>query len=257
LKQISATVIANTELTAGHHLITVTAPDMATEAQPGQFMAIGCGPDFVLRRPISIHQLDKPDKMFFLFRVVGPGTMWLSQRHKGETLDLLGPLGNGFSIKPSSKKLLLAAGGMGIAPLVFLARKALDKGKHVRLLMGVRTGNQLYPERLLPQGLETFIATEDGSYGEKGKLTDILAKYVDWADQIYACGPLAMYQSISEQYKQWRDKKPVQVSLEVRMGCGIGACLCCSIKTKKGMKQVCRDGPVFNLNEVLLEEVKI
>lgn len=241
----------------GHHLVRVEAPDIAVEAKPGQFVTISCGRDLTLRRPLSVHRVDKKEQISILFAVVGAGTHWLSQRLTGEKLDLLGPLGNGFSVQPSTKKLLLAAGGIGIAPLVLLAQKALDEGKLVKLLLGSRTKNCLYPEELLPEGTETVITTEDGSFGKKGKVTDVLAEYIDWADQIYACGPLAMYKSIAEQSKQWPDKKPVQVSLEVRMGCGIGACLCCSIKTKTGMKQVCRDGPVFNLNEVLLEEVRI
>jgi dihydroorotate dehydrogenase electron transfer subunit len=192
-----------------------------------------------------------------LFAVVGRGTQWLSQRQKDETLDLLGPLGNGFSIEPVSKKLLLIAGGIGVAPLVFLAQKSISEGRSVKLLLGARTKDGLYPQKHLPDGVETIITTEDGSYGERGKVTDILSRYVDWADQIYACGPIAMYKAIADQRQQWRNKKPVQVSLEVRMGCGIGACFSCSIKTKNGMKQVCRDGPVFNLDEIILEEVKI
>jgi dihydroorotate dehydrogenase electron transfer subunit len=257
LKQVLASVISNVELMPGHHLIHIEAPDIAKEAKPGQFITISCGQDFILRRPLSIHQVEKRKGLSILFAVVGAGTQWLSQRQKNEKLDLLGPLGNGFSVQPASQKLLLAAGGMGIAPLVFLVQRALDEGKIVKLLLGARTKNCLYPEELLPDGIETIFTTEDGSYGEEGKLTDILPKYVDWADQVYACGPLAMYQSIAGQSKQWRSKPPIQISLEVRMGCGIGACFSCSIKTKKGMKQVCRDGPVFNLDEVLLEEVKI
>jgi dihydroorotate dehydrogenase electron transfer subunit len=201
--------------------------------------------------------VDNLNQVSILFAVVGAGTLWLSQRQKGDKLDLLGPLGNGFSVQPASKKILLAAGGIGIAPLVFLAQKALGSGKLVNLLLGARAKEVLYPKELLPEGIETLTATEDGSYGEKGKVTDILPKYVDWADQVYACGPLAMYQSIAKQSKQWRIKSPIQISLEVRIGCGIGACFGCSIKTENGMKQVCRDGPVFNLDEVLLEEVRI
>ncbi|MGD0353476.1 MAG: dihydroorotate dehydrogenase electron transfer subunit [Dehalococcoidia bacterium] len=256
LKQVLATVISNIELMPGHHVIRVEAPDIAAEARPGQFVTISCGRELILRRPLSIHGVD-PNQISILFAVVGAGTHWLSQRRKGEKLDLLGPLGNGFSVQPASKKILLAAGGIGIAPLVFLAQKALRNGKLVNLLLGARTKEVLYPKELLPEGIETLITTEDGSYGEKGKVTDVLPKYVDWADQVYACGPLAMYQSIAKQSKQWRGKNSIQVSLEVRIGCGIGACFACSIKTKKGMKQVCRDGPVFNLDEVLLEEVRI
>jgi dihydroorotate dehydrogenase electron transfer subunit len=255
LKQVLATVISNIELMPGHYVIRVEAPDIAAEARPGQFLTISCGRDLILRRPLSIHRVDSPNQVSILFAVVGTGTHWLSRRRKGEKLDLLGPLGNGFSIQPTSKNLLLAAGGIGIAPLVFLSQKALSEGKSVKLLLGARKKDGLYPKELLPKGIDLLTTTEYD--GEKAKVTDILPKYIDWADQIYACGPLAMYQSIAEQSKQWQGKNSIQVSLEVRIGCGIGACFGCSIKTKKGMKQVCRDGPVFNLDEVLLEEVRI
>lgn len=257
LKQVFATVISNIELMPGHHLIRVKAPDIAEGARPGQFISINCGQDFILRRPLSIHRVDKNNQISILFAVVGAGTHWLAQRRKDERLDVLGPLGNGFSIEPKSTKLLLAAGGMGIAPLAFLAQQALSDGKSVKMLLGARKKDSLYPRELLPKGMETVITTEDGSDGEKGKVTDILPKYVDWADQVCACGPLAMYQSIVKQSNQWQSKPSIQISLEVRIGCGIGACFGCSIKTKKGMKQVCRDGPVFNLDEVILEEVRI
>jgi dihydroorotate dehydrogenase electron transfer subunit len=200
--------------------------------------------------------VDNTNQLSILFAVVGAGTQWLSQRQKNETLDLLGPLGNGFSVEPASKKLLLIAGGIGIAPLVFLAQKSISEGRSVKLLSGARTKNGLYPENLMPGGIETIVTTEDGSDGEKGMVSESFPKYIEWADQIYACGPLAMYQAIADKSQQWQNKKPVQVSLEVRMGCGIGACFSCSIKTKNGMKRVCHDGPVFNLDEVILEEVK-
>jgi dihydroorotate dehydrogenase electron transfer subunit len=257
LKQVSAIIISNIELMPGHRLVYIEAPDIAADAKPGQFITISCGRELILRRPLSIHQVEKRKRLAILFTVVGAGTQWLSQCQKNDKLDLLGPVGNGFSVQPSSQKLLLAAGGVGIAPLVFLAHKALADGKFVKLILGARTKNYIYPKKLLPEGIETLVTTEDGSYGEKGNVTDVLHKYVSWADQIYVCGPLAMYQSIAEQSKQWQGRKPIQVSLEVRMGCGVGACFSCSIKTKKGMKQVCRDGPVFKLDEVLLEEVTI
>lgn len=257
MKLTSATVISNIELMPEHYLIHVEAPDIAAESIPGQFITIGCGPDFILRRPLSIHQIDNSDQISILFAIVGAGTRWLSQRRKGENLDLLGPLGNGFSIMPASNNLLLIAGGRGIAPLVFLSQKALSSGRNVKLLLGSRSKNCLYPMKLLPEGTETMITTEDGSHGAKGKITDILPEHVDWADQIHACGPLAMYQAIAKQSSKWQIKKPVQISLEVRMGCGVGACYACSIKTKNGMKQICRDGPVFNLYDIILEEVKI
>jgi len=257
LKQVSATVISNFELMPGYHLICVDAPDIANTCQPGQFVTVRCGEKLAMRRPLSIHKLTSSKYLYLLFKIAGKGTLWLSKREKGENFDLLGPLGNGFSIKPSSKNLLLVAGGIGIAPLTLLAQQALSKGKSVKLLLGTQTRDVLYPQKCLPGQIETIITTEDGSEGKKGKVTDILSRHIDWANQIYACGPLAMYKEIASQRQQWREKKSIQISLEVRMGCGIGACFSCSIKTKHGMKRVCLDGPVFDLDEVILEEVKI
>jgi dihydroorotate dehydrogenase electron transfer subunit len=257
LKQVSAKLLSAEVLMPGYHSMRLEAPDIAAEAKPGQFVAVSCGQDLILRRPFSIHRVDDRKEFSILFAVVGAGTRWLAQRRKGESLDLLGPLGNGFVVPDESKKLLLAAGGIGIAPLVFLAQKAVRSGKLVKLLLGARNKDRLYPLRLLPQKVETFITTEDGSTGTRGKLTDILPEYVDWADKIYACGPLLMYQAMAENPGVRQHRKKVQVSLEVRLGCGIGACLGCSIKTVNGMKKVCSDGPVFNLDEVILEGVKI
>ena len=270
MKQVSATIISNSPLieynvsvhpsfgrsSVTYHLICAEAPDIASIVQPGQFVTVSCGPDLILRRPLSIHKVDNSNQLYLLFAVAGKGTKWLSQRQKGETLDLLGPLGNGFSIEPDSRNILLVAGGIGIAPLFFLAQQALKQGKSVKLLLGARTKDGLYPEEYL-RGIETIFATEDGSYGEKGMITEVLTKYTDWADQIYACGPKAIYKAIADQRQKWQEKKPVQVSLEVRMGCGLGSCYGCGIPTTHGMKRVCHDGPVFNIGEILLEEVKI
>jgi dihydroorotate dehydrogenase electron transfer subunit len=209
LKQVSATVISNIELMPGYHLICVDAPDIAATSQPGQFVTVRCGEELTLRRPLSIHQIAKSGQVYFFFKVIGKGTAWLSLCRKGEKLNILGPLGNGFSIRPTSKKLLLVAGGIGIAPLTFLAQQALTQEKSVALLLGAHAKDELYPQKLLPSEIETIITTEDGSGGEKGKITDILPRYVDWADQIYACGPLGMYQAIEHQRQRWPVKKPI------------------------------------------------
>jgi dihydroorotate dehydrogenase electron transfer subunit len=257
LKQVSAKLLFAEELMPGYYSVRLEAPHIAAEAKPGQFVAVSCGQDLILRRPFSIHRVDGRKEFSILFSVVGSGTRWLAQRRKGESLDVLGPLGNGFVVPDESKKLLLAAGGIGIAPLVFLAQKSVRSGKLVKLLLGARNKDCLYPLGLLPQKVKVFITTEDGSSGVKGKLTDILPEYVDWADKIYACGPLPMYQAMAKNPGVCQHQKKVQVSLEVRLGCGIGACLGCSINTPNGMKKVCSDGPVFNLDEVMLDEVKI
>jgi len=245
---------------SGVHLIQAEAPEIAAEARPGQFLMVRCGSDyeFFLRRPFSIHQADtKTGKISFLFAIVGRGTTWLSHLEKNDKVDLLGPLGNGFSLEPKAKNLLLIAGGIGIAPLVFLSQQALTREKSVSLLLGAPTANQLYPKHLLPKGIECRVATEDGSAGRKGLVTELLPEFINWCHQICACGPVAMYRRLQAQKQLQKINLPLQLSLEVRMGCGIGICYGCTLKTRHSQKQVCRDGPVFELNEILWDEVKL
>jgi len=236
----------------GAYLVWLESPEIASEAQPGQFVMVCCGEETLLRRPLSIHQQDG-GRIALLFNVVGKGTQWLSERQAGEAIDLLGPLGNGFTINPESNNLLLVAGGMGIAPLRFLADKAIEQGCSVKLLLGGRTAAQLYPDNLMPGGIDIIYTTEDGTSGEKGMVTDIMADFAGQADQIFACGPLPMYRNLAENFPQL--KKPVQISLEVRMGCGRGICYGCTVKTRRGLRQVCTDGPVFDLGDILWDEL--
>ena len=246
----SAPITSTTELMPGVSLTWLEAPQIAASAQPGQFVMVYCGEDTLLRRPLSIHQVDK-NKIALLFSVAGKGTHWLSQREAGEKIDLFGPLGRGFSIMPASKSLLLGAGGIGIAPLGFLAQEAVKQKHPVKLLLGAATASQLYPAHLLPPEIELITATEDGTAGEKGMLTDILPDYADRTDQVFACGPMPMYQAMAAQSY----KKSVQVSLEMRMGCGLGVCYGCTVKTRNGLKQVCKDGPVFDLEDIMWDEL--
>ena len=251
-----ARVAANTEPVPQAHLLWLEAPPIASQSQPGQFVMVRCGEkeEYQLRRPLSIHQREG-SQIALLFSVVGKGTQWLSQRQPGDRLDLLGPLGNGFNVNPGSKNLLLVAGGIGIAPLYFLADEAIKQGKEVTLLVGATTATQLYPSKLLPK-VKLVTTTEDGTAGEKGMITDILPDYINWADQIFACGPLPMYRNMANNYPQLKKSgKSTQISLEVRMGCGLGVCYGCTVKTRKGLKQVCQDGPIFELDDVLWEEL--
>lgn len=244
----------------GVYLLRAESPELAREPEPGQFVMVRCGEDAVLRRPLSLHQVapeDSPREIAVLFSVQGEGTKWLSQRQPGEKVDLLGPLGNSFTIPSKSRRLLLVAGGVGIAPLVFLAQRALSRGHSVTLLLGASTATQLYPASLLPPRVKLVTATDDGSAGKKGTVVDLLEEYLEKADALYTCGPVAMYKSLLQRIGQMAFRKPVQVSLEVRMGCGVGACYSCTIRTKQGLKQVCRDGPVFSLEEVLWGEVRV
>lgn len=240
----------------GVFLVSLEAPEIAAVAQPGQFLMVRCGEDTLLRRPLSIHQASKKTRLAILFKVVGKGTKWLSQCKVGDKLDLLGPLGNGFTIDPNTRNLLLPAGGIGIAPLGFLAQEALRLGHTVRLLLGAPSARQLYPMRYLPTVSELLLATEDGSTGNKGMITDILPDFLGGAEQIFACGPLGMYRDMVAKHAGLLKDKPVQISLEMRMGCGIGVCYACTVKTRNGLKQVCKDGPIFNLQDIMWEELK-
>jgi dihydroorotate dehydrogenase electron transfer subunit len=270
LKQATAAIISNSEIMPGVYLTWLDSPQIAATAQPGQFVMVRCGEETLLRRPLSIHQLaDEAGraKLALLFTVVGKGTQWLSQRKSGDNLDLLGPLGNSYTIHPSSRNLLLLAGGIGIAPLHFLAAEAVRMGYSVSPLVGAATASQLPP--FPPYKVEPAAATqygsartvgpaattEDGSFGKKGMITDLLPDFIGWADQVFACGPLPMYQTMA-QMPELRNK-PVQISLEVRMGCGLGTCYGCTLKTKSGLKQVCTDGPVFDLEDIVWDELNL
>jgi dihydroorotate dehydrogenase electron transfer subunit len=234
--------------------LKVKVPAIASLARPGQFAMLGCGPDLLLRRPFSFHDANsETGEVSFLYAVVGRGTHWLSRLKPGDAVEILGPLGNGFSIQPDSKNILIIAGGMGVAPLCFLTRQAEGRGLSTTLLLGAATAGELCPTGLLPTEATCITATEDGSAGVKGLITDCLPRYLDEADQVFVCGPLPMYHTLTKE-PGLRDK-PVQVSLEVRMACGLGVCYGCSIKTTDGMKKVCLDGPVFSMKEVAWEEM--
>jgi dihydroorotate dehydrogenase electron transfer subunit len=272
MKQTLATVSSNVEVMHGVYLMWIEAPDIAAAAQPGQFITVRCG-HFTLRRPFSIHRVGNNNvieceatqsQVAILFRVAGRGTLWLSQRKAGERLDILGPLGKGFTIAPESKNLLLVAGGIGIAPLVFFTQRASSQHQ-ITLIHGANTVAQLYTERchltaINHRRVHVIPVTENGSMGQKGMATDILPDFLDWADQIYACGPVNMYKTMAQMSLRAKRSnlrlEKCQVSLEVRMGCGFGACYACTIDTKKGLKQVCRDGPVFELDDIIWQEVK-
>jgi len=242
----------------GVRLIWLEFPAIASIAQPGQFVMVRCGEESLLRRPFSIHQMADKAKLALLFAVVGKGTHWLAQCKAGDSIDLFGPLGNGFSIQPASKNLLLVAGGIGIAPLYSLASSASKEGYSITILSGARTLIQLYLKEYQYQSIkaEFVMATEDGTTGEKGVITNLIPKYIEWADQIFACGPMPMYRDmVLRKQELGLEGKSVQVSLEVRMGCGLGVCFGCTVKTKSGLKQVCKDGPIFDLEDIIWDEL--
>lgn len=247
MDQVTASIISRTEVCANIHLLELEVPQISSASRPGQFVTIRCGEEVLLRRPFSIHRLHD-DRIKILFTILGPGTQWLASRDSGEVLDILGPLGNGFEIHPETRNLLLVAGGIGIAPLVYLADNAVADGLSVKLLTGVKTASQLYPESL--EKVEILQVTEDGSAGIKGMVTDLLPPLVTWADQICACGPGPMYRAMAEM-PDVLQAKSVQISVERVMACGVGACRGCAITTSSGTQMVCSDGPVFELKQII------
>lgn len=258
MKQLKAPILALIEVMPETYLFRLTAPEIASEARPGQFVMVRCGQETILPRPLSIHHA-AGGEIALLFNVVGKGTAWLSQFKKGDTLDIFGPLGNGFTIEPGSRNLLLVAGGMGIAPLRFLAEVAAGAGKKVTVIIGARSGSCLLPltppqslfnKGMMPASFQCVNATEDGSEGFKGLATQLIPHYLEHIDQVFACGPAAMYKTMAQMPEL--KNVPVQLSLEIMMGCGVGVCYGCTIKTKSGLKQVCKDGPVFGMGEVQL-----
>jgi dihydroorotate dehydrogenase electron transfer subunit len=252
-----APIISNREVMPGTFLMWIESPQIAAESKPGQFAMISCGAEnkLLLRRPISIYQVNGTS-LAILFTEVGAGTAWLGRLSIGDKVDILGPLGNGFSVEAGTKRLLLVAGGMGIAPLCFLAQEALSKSYEVRILAGARTACQICPGALIPAACEVFPVTEDGTAGAKGLVTGLLPDHVQWADQIFICGPLPMFKAIAKNYSRDMQEKSVQASLEVRMGCGLGFCYACTIKTRQGLQQVCKQGPVFDFKDIIWDELK-
>ena len=254
LTQLSE-VVSLEEVMPGVFLMWLLAPGIAGAAKPGQFAMLRCGSHNFLRRPLSIHRVSGDrQKLAFLFAAVGKGTRWLSGVTPGQELDLVGPLGQGFEIDVDASQLLLVAGGLGVAPLGFLADEARAQGKNVNLLLGAATASALCPAELLPGVDSCRSATDDGTYGRRGLVTHLLAESLPGTQQIFACGPLPMLRALAADpaLRQHR----AQVSLEIRMACGLGVCYGCTVNTVHGLRQVCKHGPVFEMADVLWDELR-
>ncbi len=253
MHQLTARIVANQEVAEDIYRITLYAPAVARDAQPGQFVHVLCGDrhTYILRRPFSIHQVVGTDAFDLLVRVVGDGSRWLAGRRPKATVDLIGPLGRGFAIDGEFSRALIAAGGMGVAPMVFLAGRLAEKKVKVYTVMGAASRAQLLDFMDLKRLTRRIaVATDDGSHGHKGLLTDILSKEIEEADPqlVFACGPGAMLRSVAGISRRYGID--CQVSLEARMACGIGACLGCAVRAKETYLKVCSDGPVFKTEEL-------
>lgn len=241
-------------------LLRMSAPEPVTSRlRPGQFFNIVCrfpgSYDPLLRRPYSVYRVDAiASSLTFLIRPFGRGSAWLAERQPGEALGMLGPLGNSFAVPSRAQRLLMIGGGVGAAPLVMLADRVTEQNLDVVFVMGAASEVGLLPASELPGRVEFVAATDDGSRGHHGLATDVVVDYVRWADQIYACGPEAMYRTLRAVVDPHRvNRKPgVQVSVERGMACGLGVCLGCVVETTRGMQASCVQGPVFDLDEMIL-----
>ena len=208
---------------------------------PGQFINIKLDGKF-LRRPISVCDCDE-STITIIYKIVGSGTEYMSTLTSNETLDILTGLGNGYDITKSSKPLLIG-GGVGVPPMFMLAKKLIDAGQKPTVILGFNTKEEIFFEKEFKSiGCDVRVTTVDGSYGIKGFVTDA---FPDDYDYFYTCGPLPMFRAIES-----KAKTSGQYSFEERMGCGFGACMGCSCKTKYGSKRICKDGPVLEREEII------
>lgn len=208
---------------------------------PGQFINIRLAGKF-LRRPISVCDCDG-STITIIYKVVGSGTEYMSKLEKGRVLDILTGLGNGYDISKSTKPLLIG-GGVGVPPLYMLAKKLIASGQKPVVILGFNTKDEIFYEQEFKSiGCDVRVTTVDGSYGIKGYVTDA---FPDDYDYFYTCGPMPMFRAIEK-----AAKTSGQYSFEERMGCGFGACMGCSCKTKYGSKRICKDGPVLEREEII------
>lgn len=221
------------------------------ECLPGQFVQIaveGSKTTF-LRRPISICNVDRDaNELWLLIRLAGAGTAALLDSREGDVMNIIMPLGNGFSLPENkSQSILLIGGGVGVAPLLLLGRELKSKGYVPKFLLGARSSEDLLLLDEFRKVGETFISTDNGTAGEKGVIT-MNSVLTDHWDRIYCCGPSPMMKAVAKKAREIGAE--CEVSLENMMACGLGACLCCVEKTVKGNVCVCTEGPVFNINDL-------
>ena len=280
MRLVASELLESREILPGQWLQSFHAPSLASGSRAGQFVHVRTGDysGLVLRRPFSINTADAATGVITIhYRTIGRGTEWFTQLRTGDSIDMLGPLGRPFEVDPRSRHLLLIAGGLGMAGVRYLADEAIRDGRQVTLLFGAASARDVYPSSLLPDEVEYVIATDDGSVGRRGFVTELVPEYEAWADQAFACGPAPMLAALARLASGRRERMGVarlgrkrgagrtdpagspaarrkaflQGSMEQNMGCAVGACLGCVVMATSGTPQrVCREGPVFASDEL-------
>lgn len=242
MKQGIFTVSENIQLTKDVFKMTLQG-DTSDITRPGQFINIQIDGLF-LRRPISVYDCDDM-AVTIIYKVVGKGTAMMSEMQPGEKLDILTGLGNGFDISEAGDCPVLIGGGVGVPPMYLLSKKLIEAGKKVTVIMGFNKADEIFAKEDFEElGAEVHVSTVDGSIGTKGFVTDVL-KEIDYSFY-YTCGPEPMLKAVHA-----AAKTNGELSFEERMGCGFGACMGCSCKTKYGNKRICKDGPILKSEEVI------
>ena len=240
-------------LSSKHVLLKLTSDSPLPTITPGQFVEVRVehSPSTYLRRPISINLVDyQQNELWLLIAMIGDGTRQLGKLHVGDTLNCLYPLGNGFTLPTDpSENMLLVGGGVGVAPLLHLGHEIKEKGGEPSFLLGARTKDDLLELDLFQHLGHVYVTTEDDSLGEKGFVTDHSVLKKEKFSRIATCGPKPMMMSVAR-YAHARGIE-CEVSLENKMACGLGACLCCVEKTTEGNLCVCKEGPVLNIKKLL------
>jgi dihydroorotate dehydrogenase electron transfer subunit len=244
-------VFENERINSDFFILDLYTGNKLPEIKPGQFLQVRVdgSPETFLRRPISFHDVDyENNRILLLIQIAGKGTETLSKLRKDDTLNIIYPLGNSFSMPGPDEKVLLVGGGCGIAPLLYLGKCLKSAGNTPDILLGFRNSGRIIElEEYLKIG-KVYLTTEDGSQGEKGFVTSHSVLSEKKYDKIYCCGPDSMMKAIAGYSK--RNNIDCEVSLENLMACGIGACLCCIVETVNGNLCTCIDGPVFNINDL-------
>ncbi|MDX8044956.1 dihydroorotate dehydrogenase electron transfer subunit [Gracilibacillus sp. S3-1-1] len=225
---------------------------LAKQLKPGQFVHIALA-HHMLRRPVSVAGVDVQQETFtIIFKIFGEGTRALSTFQAGDSLDVILPCGSYYPIEQLElERALIVGGGIGVPPLYYLAKTLKEKGVQVTSVLGFQTKEQIFYEEKFQALGDTYIATNDGSYGTKGFVTDIIETINPTFDYFFSCGPTPMLQAVSSQLENHKG----YISLEERMGCGVGTCYACVVPLKEDAtksKKICKDGPVFSANEVIL-----
>ena len=250
---LDLTVNSNERLSGNYILMKLTSEERLPDMLPGQFAEIRVdgSPTTFLRRPISIHFVDRAtNELWFLIQLVGDGTRKLAELKKGDTLNVMLPLGNSFSMPAlAQEELLLVGGGVGIAPLLMLGAVLRNLGYQPTFLLGARSKKDLLQLDAFETYGQTFVTTEDASFGEKGFVTNHSLLQKEAFTAIATCGPTPMMKAVAA-YARKADVE-CEVSLENLMACGLGACLCCVEKTVEGNLCVCKEGPVFSTKRLL------